>query len=227
MSWNRTVRCSNCWKTGHNKSGCPDRKAQYEREKKENPESWWVKQYEADEARRKTRACGYCKEEGHTKRTCKWIATDKARTVLMNKEWRENVLAYFKKQGLGIGALVQIEDRSWGREGVENVMISDIFWKNLTFMIKQGRNPWSFQVRPVADFSRTKNMDFPVDSDGQVSHVTNNGIRLEVLSPVTSASIEGSVPEGWLTGSGPIIDNMFLDSKGKTKERYYIDWIEK
>ena len=228
MSWNRTVTCSACWDTGHNRSGCPKLKEKYEREKKENPDSWWVKDYEAKLARRKTRSCSYCKEEKHTKRTCKHIKADKAKTVAMNKEWRVQALEHLKRIGLGIGALVQFDNKnSWGDSRVENVMISDIIWRNLTFQIKNGGNPYAFSVRPVADFARTTRVDFPIDAHGRLTQDRDYGTHADVLGPVSGSSIEASVPEGWLTGEGPEIDEMFTDRDGKLRERYYIDWVEK
>ena len=228
MSWNRTVRCSNCWTTGHNKSGCPDRKAQYKREKKENPESWWVKQYEADETRRKKRCCSYCKEEGHTKRTCVHIKADKRKTVEMNKEWRVGALDYLKNLGLGVGALVQfIHKNSWNDDKVENVLVSEILWDNLTFAVKNGANPYSFRCRPLNSADQTRLVDFPMDPAGIVSPNSDSGLHVRVLGPVSGSSIEASMPENWLSGEGKEVDSLFLDSNGKTRERYYVDWIEK
>ena len=227
MSWNNTVRCSNCWQTGHNKAGCPDRKARYERKKKENPDSWWVQRYEEEERRRKRRSCGYCKEEGHTKRTCKHIKADKAKTIQMNKEWRANALDYLKNIGLGVGALVQfVHKRSWGEDQVENVLVSEVLWNNLTFTVKRGSNPYSFRWHPLGHDGKSRLVDFPMDPAGVVSPCNNSGLVAKVLGPVSGSSIEANVPDSWLSGEGKEIDEMFLDSKGKLRERYYIDWIE-
>lgn len=240
MSWNRTVRCSNCYTTGHNISGCPDHKAQYEREKKANPDSYWVKNYEAKLARRKNRACSYCKEVKHTRRTCKYIKADKEKTVSMNKEWRSRTLEHLKRAGFGIGALVQLTTKNnWSESRVENVMISAVFWRNLTFQINRVRGgqvvnnyDTAFAVRPVADFARTGHAFFPMDVDGHLTQqfgarAVAGATYATVLSPVSETSIEASVPEGWLTGEGPEIDQMFTNHDGKPRERYYIDWVEK
>ena len=228
MSWNRTVTCSICWETGHNKSTCPVQKERYERRKKEDPDGWWVQNYEANEKRRKRRTCGYCKEEGHTKRTCEHIKADKIKTVQLNKEWRANALEYFKNLGLGVGALVQfVYKRSWGEDQVENVLVSEVLWENLTFMIKNGANPYSFRCRPLNEASQNRLVDFPMDPAGIVSPNSTYGLAIRVLGPVSGSCIEANVPENWLSGEGEEVDSLFLDSRGKTKERYYIDWIEK
>jgi hypothetical protein len=145
----------------------------------------------------------------------------------MNKAWRINALDYFKNYGLGVGALVQFKHkRSWGDDVVENVMIAEVLWSNLTFAVKSGANPYSFRVRALEDFSRTRLVDFPIDPAGVVSPCTEYGLHAKVLGPVSGSSIESNMPESWLIGEGTEIDNMFLDSRGKPRERCYIDWIE-
>ncbi len=228
MSWNGTVRCSNCYGKGHNKAGCPDRKAQYEREKKENPDGWWVRNYEENETRRRKRACSYCKEEGHTKRTCKHIKADKEKTVEMNKAWRADALTHLKSLGLGVGALVQfVHKSSWNDDKVENVLVSEVLWDNLTFAVKNGANPYSFRCRPLNSTGQTRLVDFPADPAGVVSPNVDYGLHVIVLGPISGSSIEANIPEAWLSGEGKTIEDMFLDSRGKPRERCYIDWIEK
>ena len=228
MSWDGTVRCSWCYGKGHNKSTCPEIKQRYERAIKEDPDSWFVKEYEASQKQRKRRSCGYCKEEGHTKRTCTWIKADKAKTVQMNKEWRAHALDYFKNLGLGVGSLVQfVYKRAWGENQVENVLISEVLWDNLTFMVKNGRNPYSFRCRPLNEANQSRLVDFPIDPAGIVSPCTSHGLVVRVLGRIPAGSVEAGVPENWLSGEGEEIDNLFLDNKGKLRERYYIDWIEK
>jgi len=221
------VRCSNCYSKGHNKAGCPERKERYERAKKEDPDSWFVQNYEEEERRRKKRSCSYCKEEGHTKRTCKHIKADKEKTVEMNKAWRAIALAHLKNLGLGVGALVQfIHKSSWDDDRVENVLVSEVLWDNLTFMVKNGSNPYSFRCRPLNSVDKTRLVDFPVDGAGVITPSNDYGLHVKVLGPVSGSSIEASVPESWLSGEGNVIDQMFIDSRGKPRERCYVDWIE-
>jgi hypothetical protein len=228
LSWNNTVRCSHCWTTGHNKAGCAELREKMQKRIDDDPDDWRAKQYFEHKARSKKRSCGYCKEEGHTKRTCKHIEADKNKTTQMNREWRANALNYFKDLGLGVGALVQfVYKRSWGEDQVENVLVSEILWKNLTFMVKNGSNPYSFRCRPLNNGDHSRLVDFPMDPAGVVSPNNEHGLAIRVLGPVSGSSIEASMPENWLSGEGEAIDNMFLDNKGKTKERYYIDWVEK
>jgi len=188
---------------------------------------WRAKQYFENKERSKKRSCSYCKEGGHTKRTCVHIKADKEKTVQMNKEWRAEALNYLKNLGLGVGALVQfIHKSSWDADRVENVLVSEILWDNLTFAVKNGSNPYSFRCRPLSNADKTRLVDFPVDPAGVVSPSKEHGLHIKVLGPVSGSSIEASVPKSWLSGDGAVIDNMFLDSRGKSRERYYIDWLE-
>ena len=221
MSWNSTVTCSWCYNTGHNKNGCKERKEYLAR----NPDSWEV-QRDVERKGRK-RQCSYCKDTGHTKRTCNYIKSDKAKTIQMNKEWRADALDYFKNLGLGVGALVQfVHKRSYDTDQVENVLVSEIFWDALTFAVKNGASPYAFRCRPLEDGSRTRLVDFPVDPAGIVTPRNDFGLHIRVLGPVSGGSIEANVPDSWLTGDCKAVDDMFVDHKGKQRERYYIDWIE-
>ena len=223
MSWNNTVTCSWCYAKGHNRNGCPSRK----RYIAENPDSYEASIANQRARKLKNRQCSYCKETGHTKRTCKHLKEDKAKTIAMNREWRKDALKHLKRLGLGIGALVQFESKNhWGDTRTENVMISDILWENLTFFIKLGNNPYSFSVRAMDDFGRAKLMDFPMDTTGRVTRESTHGLFANVLGPVSASSIEATVPEGWITGETGV-DQLFVDSRGKVRERYLIDWIEK
>ena len=67
MSWNGTVRCSNCYDNGHNKTGCPELKKAWE----ENPDSFKGREWARIEARKRApKKCSYCKETGHTRAGC-------------------------------------------------------------------------------------------------------------------------------------------------------------
>ena len=228
MSWNSTVRCSHCWTTGHNKAGCTDLRESMQKRIDDDPDDWRAKQYFEKKNRSKKRSCSYCKEEGHTKPTCKHIKADKEKTVEMNKEWRANALNHLKALGLGVGALVQfIHKRSWDADEVQNVLVSEVLWDNLTFMVKNGENPYSFRCRPLNSIDSVRLVDFPVDPTGVVSPNGEYGLHVKVLGPVSGSSIEANVPESWLSGEGEMINNMFLDNNGKQRARYSVDWIAK
>jgi hypothetical protein len=155
------------------------------------------------------------------------LKEDKAKTVQMNKEWRREALNLLVSRGIGIGALVQLVHKSsWQDDQVKHVMISDILWENLTFKIQSGSNPYAFQARVLDDFSQYHKVDFPQDPAGVVTQDSDYGLHAHVIGPVPGSSIEATVPEGWLSGDGPAVQDMFLDSSGKTCSRHYIDWVQ-
>ncbi len=110
MSYNRTVRCSSCYKTGHNRTGCPELKAAWE----QDPESWQGKQWQRIlDKKAKPRKCGYCDVEGHTRAQCE---NKKRHMSIYQKDlnlWRKALVKAFGDLGLGKGALVRCNNASF------------------------------------------------------------------------------------------------------------------
>ena len=224
----RTVRCSNCWESGHNKSKCPREKARYERAKLEDPDSWFVKNYESRKAERSKRACSYCRETGHTRRTCEHFKTDMAGTVAMNKEWRQKALDFFENIGLGIGSLIEVENKSrWGSNSSHNVLVTGFHWENLTFQVSNARHR-ALKVRTLENFGRETYVGMPSDPAGIVTDFDPDyGIHVKVLGPISRNAVKAAVPAKWLTGAGDEVKKMFLDHNDKPCERYEVNWLEK
>ena len=97
MSWNGTVRCGHCYKTGHNKRGCP----QLKKHIAENPDSW-----EAKHGAGRARQCSYCDQPGHTRRTCEPRKTHESLFRADNLLWRQAFQKWALANGLGYGALI-------------------------------------------------------------------------------------------------------------------------
>jgi len=227
MSYKRTVTCSHCWKAGHNRSGCSELREKMQERLKDDPEDWYAKDYFETKARSKKRACGYCRENGHTRPTCKYLIADKKKTIHMNQEWRQNALDFFKNLGLGVGALVQVENkRTWdGESEVKNMLVTEVLWDKLTFLTKNNSSDYGFRVRPLEDFSRERYIGFPMDPAGIVSVDDGYGTQMKVLGPVSCTSIESNVPDSWLQGKEGI-DKMFVDRDGKQRLRYHLQWLQ-
>jgi hypothetical protein len=223
----RTVRCGNCWGKGHNKSKCPEEKARYERAKLEDPDSWFVADYERRKAKRSKRACGYCREGGHTRRTCQHFVNDKQKTVTLNKEWRAQALDFFKNLGLGVGSLVSVRHRrSWGEDGpAQACLVASISWEDLTFQIKRGGNSrYTLRLRPLDNFASQAGIEFPIDPAGVVTPASKYGTFVKVLGPISPTMVEANVPDSWLDGDGEAVENMFMDD-GKPVQRGCINWV--
>jgi hypothetical protein len=112
MSWSGTVRCSNCYESGHNITSCPDLKKAWE----EDPTSYNGRRWQGYlDKKAKPKICGYCDESGHTRAGCD---TAKAHKVQFAEDlllWRAALVKWMEDVGLGIGALVQCDDANYYR----------------------------------------------------------------------------------------------------------------
>jgi hypothetical protein len=140
--YKRTVTCGHCYEKGHNKSSCKalrktlrnriaTNKAALEANKWAN--DWQerscqrglenaTRQLHKLESKGKSRKCGYCSDAGHTRRTCQ----ERKDHVEVNTEktlrFRRELCDRFISQGLGPGALVQVDTREWTNDGGPEAM---------------------------------------------------------------------------------------------------------
>jgi len=122
MSWNSTVTCSWCYKTGHNRRGCPDRRAYIAN----NPNSYEAIRQKADKESQASRKCTYClRRGGHNRRTCPVLQSDRAFLQQRLSEARPSALQTLHEAGFGIGALVV--DQYWDRL----IMVTSISWEGI------------------------------------------------------------------------------------------------
>lgn len=141
-NYKRTVRCSYCYEKGHNKSACPTRKKDLKKTvisrkkalKANDYESDWHRQHDERhlqlakkelrkmETRGQNRKCGFCGEEGHTRRTCSHrkqkVADALARTLDIRKRICERMMA----DGFGPGSLVQLKS-DWIQQDLNNLAV--------------------------------------------------------------------------------------------------------
>ena len=104
MSYSGTVRCGNCYTSGHNRNGCPELKAAWEKD----PESWQGKQWQRIIDRKaKPKICGYCDESGHTRAQCQIKKTHMGIYQMDLNLWRQAIAKWTQEVGLGVGALVR------------------------------------------------------------------------------------------------------------------------
>ncbi len=130
MSWNGTVRCSWCYKTGHNKRSCPERKAYVQ----EAPDSYEAKMLELEKKRSsKPRACSYCGELGHNRRSCKTLKSDVAKISDLDLSYRRSFVEHLKEAGLGIGSLIARDESitDYDSQTINYriiMMVTDVIW---------------------------------------------------------------------------------------------------
>ncbi len=130
MSYKRTVRCSYCYQTGHNKSSCSAYKERIEEFRAAGIMTSTVEAYDRKKERKvsaaKNRKCSWCSETGHTRRTCSAFKVhfEKLRTAQA-----AYVMAYAKalaEAGLTPGAMFTWDKESSGDRTPQ--IISSVNW---------------------------------------------------------------------------------------------------
>ena len=149
MSWTRTVRCSFCYNTGHNKTTCPTMRQQAA----DDPDGYAARRLNRIKARKKAtvRCCSYCSEAGHTKRTCPEKSVDADKLNAGNRVWRSKLLISMKDKGCGIGSLLQFLDnpqksltfRRHGLKAGDVAIIASIDWVSLGV----GQSSWHYREK--------------------------------------------------------------------------------
>ena len=130
----RTVTCSYCWTRGHNRTKCPDRAGNIEKQRADDPDSYNVKRYDEEQKRKKTRSCSYCGTEGHNVTTCEAIKGHLESEIDRSIVYRALAYEHIKASGLGIGALIHVDE--YYDENYNTVpavgFITHIVWDRIT-----------------------------------------------------------------------------------------------
>ena len=150
----KTVRCSYCYGTGHSRRTCP------ELHPNGTPAQQRAKAREAEKAQRKlereqrkqdkaagkevtkiTRKCGYCGEQGHSRRHCEVLAADKARLAEITLDYRRKLAKEVTDQGIGKGALVVSKTMRWSNKAEAHVPM--MHYATITKTDFEGLSPFS------------------------------------------------------------------------------------
>jgi len=139
----RTVRCSYCYESGHNRSSCPKHAEKIEKLRANDEDNYYVRQYDAKKAKRsakaKDRKCSYCDAKGHNRATCPELRANILKSQAKNADYRQAVYERMKAHGVGVGAIlssdrfsqrVNPEDYDSGTYRVPHV-ITHINWDNI------------------------------------------------------------------------------------------------
>lgn len=154
MSYNGTVRCRYCYEKGHNVRGCEKLQA----EVKANVNGYYHQRYakyfdsEGNKlADKSSKSCSYCKNTGHTKRTCETKLAHFIHNLNTNAEYRKDWLDFVKSKGLGIGSLVFFHGNQY--------LVTEINYENVYCGSGSGKH---FSMIPVSEHSYYKS--FHLDS---------------------------------------------------------------
>lgn len=209
MGYKRTVRCSHCYQTGHNKSSCPEYKAKIEEYRSLGIMTATVEAYDRKKARKaaaaKTRKCSYCGEQGHNRASCAHLKAAISDFAGRNAQYRANVMAALINNGLGKGTMVEFEDY-WGDKTV--FMITNILWEQINMSDKRAG---IFEARPIQRLNSQRSprlMRLPKSVSTEWS-----GDNYKVLVKASRETTESSIPAGFIDGS--------LGVKGLFKDKSY------
>lgn len=234
MSWNRTVTCSHCYDTGHNRTGCPKLKAFIEA----NPNSYAASKERAKKLR--VRKCGYCAQPKHNRTTCQEFSRRRMIAAHRNKRFRSALLEHFKNLGIGVGALVNVPtETGWLRADAPKQKlgyISTIQWEN--FNIWNFKNAYygmrSINCTYFVSSGTARRLTVPACPNkfnepvvcAEYAHgcVSDGKGRFGVdwiLGPLLPEDVERGVPANWLDGTDSALDIHFCsDSTTHTH-----DWV--
>jgi len=123
MSYKRIISCSHCGTTGHNKAGCPVYKRYIERRREIDPDSYLVRRYDAQKAKKaasaKNRRCTYCGERGHNRAGCSRLKDAIESFRVINAKYRSAFVDKLVNHGFGPGSMIQAEDTVWLVTGID------------------------------------------------------------------------------------------------------------
>jgi len=238
-NYNGSVRCGACYEQGHNKRSCPtytERIRQRYEEAKASDEQSNVRYYAVMLAKRtgvnpetgesvsrrnesRGRRCSYCRDYGHSRRTCPTLKQDATNYVRMASVVRRDILERMREHGMGTGALVTIEDREWDSEQSSYVerkkayIVAEIVWNKIT-----PHNPGAIdtlRVRSVKNMRDVSTMAIPAVVSGSTQ---GYGTRPELAG---SSDIINP-PPAWLAGVGAD-EASDLFEKGNRRQEYWLN----
>ena len=110
----RTVHCSYCHDSGHNKSSCPARALVIEQRRERcGDDDYTVRVYDAKKAKRRAsalgRKCSYCSRQGHNRASCSELRTNIFASQIKNVTYRHAMLERMKALGVGVGAVLSTD----------------------------------------------------------------------------------------------------------------------
>jgi len=187
MSWNGTVRCSNCYEKGHNRSGCPKLKEEMQKRLEVDPDDYRATSYFEKKKRTSKRTCGYCRETGHNRKTCFEANQDRQQFILQNQGAREKALEWMKSSGVGVGTLVK---RETYYEEEHLALVEQIQWHRIdaqTTLVDEndvGIPDTSCLIIAKVDGSSARNHATPKNT--------------EVIGTIPSRLVAAQVPYNWL-----------------------------
>lgn len=126
-----SVYCSYCGQRGHNRLGCPQRRA----DARKDPDGYLARQIAREQQIRAravaNRACSYCGEQGHNRRGCTTLKSDRLDIANLQNEYLDKFANVCATKGLGPGALLKI---NYGDDKSVVMIVTKFNWKHIDFL---------------------------------------------------------------------------------------------
>ena len=210
MSYDGTVRCRFCRETGHNRRTC----LKYAQRAKENPNSLIAERYKNMKERDIVKSCSYCQMtigsvykaelnrnlaagQGHNIATCEQYKKDKIDAVFKNATFRKEIYEKMKSYGLGIGAMLSLNEK-YGLMNRKMFFIHSIVWDKIIFR-NSGQNVECTDL----SFQRDLSLDFVLKSSF-FQRIDNKQVVVEI--PCDPQFFGAGMPKNWLNGVSGIED---------------------
>tara|TARA_Y100000034_G_scaffold63158_1_gene76400 strand:- start:243 stop:1049 length:807 start_codon:yes stop_codon:yes gene_type:complete len=226
MAWNNTVTCSECYQTGHNKSGCPRRKERYEaalakpEEERGYGERRLIELMEYKKERNSSRRCSYCSEQGHNRRSCTQLKAHFSVIAKMNQAYRTKFVEWIQEKGLNVGALLMTCSDHQARKAL--CFVQELSWDHIN--VWQGEIPrfiiakstGTLDDRYRSHYTIADNPNWPTGQKWKHSEsYSARSYGTEVVGP---AEEPVTPPDGWVEDTQPV--------KEFFKSRRLYDWTE-
>jgi len=239
-NYNGTVTCGTCYQQGHNKRSCPrytERMQRAYQEAKDDCNESHIEYYAAQVAKRTGinpetgakrkrrdesygRKCSYCRERGHSRRTCGSMKDDHRNYRRMASVVRKDMLTRMREQRFGIGSLVTLSGNAWNSEAGEYqdhttaYLVTGIIWENIGPHNQLGGN--CVKVISVKDPSNQPCIGMPTEITGSDEN-RYNASPVHV-GPTPQEKI--NPPSAWTSGARAEVDAEVF-AKGQCRNEYW------
>jgi hypothetical protein len=144
------------------------------------------------------RSCTYCRESGHNRKSCNKLIVDYAKAITKNAEYRKNILQHMTRCGIGVGALISVRYND-----TPVCLITEIVWDAIN---DNGTFSSAGSIKVDGD-SYTK-YHIALDKFDIVSN-TYKDYYWNLESGTSPEMVKDQVPNDWLSGKSPAIDDYF------------------
>lgn len=170
MSWNNTVTCSYCYRSGHNRRGCPDRRARLDEallkpeEQREYADLNIIQEYERRSRDSRARKCTYCGKEGHNRRSCESLKAHIECVFKQEVAFRKAFVKHLNEINLNVGSLIVPAETDRGYIDDIPHLVTSIEWDNITVCQARQQIERFVFARPVNNLTTLRASQFTIQS---------------------------------------------------------------